>query len=401
MNPFLLLGLFGLTGLFARGSSSSSSSTDTASATGKVPTTPPVSSKDQNDDRDDDPAPEAPVVGADPQEMPTNDPAADAGQPDPVAEQPDPEPVAEQPDPEPVTAPDPEPVTAPDPEPVAEQPDPEPDPQPQPQPSPPAQGSVTPPEGPDQTGGTDSNGGETAPVAAQGSVSVYAGRVTTLDPIGSDVASVEILSDVSHGSLTVNPDNTLGLVMTRSDFIGTQSFQYQVTSSSGATSTHSVTLNVQRGEQDDGWGTGEDHYMLATDENDRVIVEHGENHVKVHVTGAADGLTRAEIAAMEGVSQGTVTGEWIAANTSYGQTEGTALSVDLGLEMWEAVSPRSAETSNWLLLERGYEYDLGNGYNNHLQLARPLRRKRVAARLYGRLRRRRTPGSRERCLCHQ
>lgn len=212
------------------------------------------------------------------------------------------------------------------------------------------------PTAPTQTGGTGADGGSAGTVAAQSSVNVYAGRVTTLEAQGGDIDSVRIVSDVQHGNVTVNPDNTIALVMTRSDFTGNQSFSYEVTHTNGATSVHQVNLNVQRGLQDDGWATGEYQYMLATDENDDIIVEAGDNHTKVYVSGSNQALSRADIAQMEGMSTSQVTGQWLA-NSAYGQSEGLALDEEAGMMLWREVTPANSTTSNWLLLERGYVYN--------------------------------------------
>ena len=203
--------------------------------------------------------------------------------------------------------------------------------------------------------GDNDNTGEI--VGADNSVDVLGGRVTTLAPEGNDIASVRILSETDNGTITVNPDNTLALVLTKSDFTGQDSFRYEVTHSDGSTSVQNVSLNVEAGPQDAGWGTGESHYMLETDEDDRVVVEHGENHTKVYVSASNDALSIAEIAAMEGVSASTITGGWLEDHPEYGRSEGTALAEDAATLLWNELTPRGSESSHWLLLERGYQYD--------------------------------------------
>lgn len=229
------------------------------------------------------------------------------------------------------------------------------------------------PTAPTQTGSGGTDGGSAGTVAAQSSVNVYAGRVTTLEAQGGDIDSVRIVSDVQHGNVTVNPDNTIALVMTRSDFIGNQNFAYEVTHIDGSTSVHQVNLNVQRGLQDDGWATGENHYMLATDENDDIIVEAGDNHTKVYISGSNQALSLADIAQMEGMSTSQVTGQWLA-DSAYGQSENLALNEEAGMMLWREVTPSDSETSNWFLLERGYQYnnvgdvirgDIGGEDENH------------------------------------
>src|SRR6056297_3511383 len=322
MNPlFLLFGLFGA-GVFSLLGSNQSTTTTSTAAT-KPPQSPPTTGEEPEEPA---PEPEDPV-GQQPEPKPEPVPEPE----DPVGQQPEP-------------APEPE-------EPVSQQPS---APQPEPEPTP----TNPTPVPPEQTGGGGDAGGETAPLAATGTHSVYAGRVATFEPVGDDGTSVLILDGVNHGTLTVNPGNTMALVMTQSDFTGSQSFRYEATHTDGSTSTQTVNLNVQPGLQGAGWGTGENHYMLATDADDRVIVEHGEMHTKVYVSGSNDALSVAEIAQVEGVSQSSVNGAWLAQN-GYGQSEDLALDENAGLMLWNHVTPHDAgiSSSNWLLLERGYEYD--------------------------------------------
>lgn len=211
------------------------------------------------------------------------------------------------------------------------------------------------PEGPEQPGGGSDDDDSGDVVTADSFVEAMAGRVTTLAPDSDDVASVRIVNDVDHGNITVNPDNTMALVMTMSDFTGSTDFSYEVTHTDGSTTTYNVALDVTPGAQDQGWGTGESHYTLATDENDKVIIEHGENHHKVYVSGSDDALSVADIAAREGLNASQIDGSWLA-NSQYGQSEDLALDEDAGSMLWNEVTPRYSTTSNWLLLERGYEY---------------------------------------------
>ncbi len=233
------------------------------------------------------------------------------------------------------------------------EPEPTPEPQPEPEPAPPVVDDTT-PEAPDQTG-TPGDGEDTT-VIAQGTVDVMTGRTTTLEPVGDDIVSLQITSGVEHGNVTVNPDNTIALVLTQTDFIGSESFTYEATHSDGSTSLHQISLNVTPGAQDAGWTTGEQHYMLETDADDRVIVEAGDNHIKVYVSGSESALSLADIAAIEGMSVGEVTGSWLASQGSYGQSEDMALAEDAARALWNSATPNGSETSNWLLFERGYEY---------------------------------------------
>src|SRR6056297_2308988 len=259
MNPlFLLFGLFGA-GVFSLLGSNQSTTTTSTAAT-KPPQSPPTTGEEPEEPA---PEPEDPV-GQQPEPKPEPVPEPE----DPVGQQPEP-------------APEPE-------EPVSQQPS---APQPEPEPTP----TNPTPVPPEQTGGGGDAGGETAPLAATGTHSVYAGRVATFEPVGDDVVSVRIVDGVDHGTVTVNPDNTMALVMTLSDFTGSQSFSYETTHADGSTSVHSLNLNIQPGLQETGWATSESIYSLAVDVDDRVIVETGDNHTKVYVSGGDHALSVSEI----------------------------------------------------------------------------------------------------------
>ncbi len=228
---------------------------------------------------------------------------------------------------------------------------------PRPPEEPVAQKPVSIPKPPVQTGGEASDGGDVAPTELSGDpVAAYSGRMMTLAPEGDDITSVRIVSQPQHGHVSVNPDNTLALVLTQTEATGPMSFTYEVTHTDGTTSLHKTPLDVTAGPQLKGWGTSEKHYMLEVDENDRVVVEHGENHRKVYISKSDAALTRADIAALEGVTVDKVTGSFLAARPHYGASEETALAPDAGMQLWGRVSGKGSETSNWLLFERGYSY---------------------------------------------
>src|SRR6056297_3816647 len=139
----------------------------------------------------------------------------------------------------------------------------------------------------------------------------------------------------------------------------------EVTYSDGSKEIIRPQLEVAAPTQEAGWGAG-DHYMLATDENGDVIVETGDNHRKVFVSGSEEALTRADIAALEGLTEADITADWLIDNPEYGGSEGTALSSDVGMDLWYGINGFSLNgqwsepNSNWLLFERGYEYtDIG------------------------------------------
>jgi hypothetical protein len=221
-------------------------------------------------------------------------------------------------------------------------------------------GPVNPnPEPPPQTGGTGTSGGdvdETPLTSAP--VEVVSGRVTTLAPDAENIASVRILNGPEHGHVSVNPDNTLALVMTLDkDYAGDLGFTYEVTHTDGTKTLHAADIDVATGPLTGGWATSEAHYMLETDAEGRIVVEHGDNHRKVFVSGSDAALSRADIAALEKLDVSQITGDWLARNPEYGGSEGMAIDQEAGELLWRTVSDRDSNSSNWLLLERGYKYD--------------------------------------------
>ncbi|UAB91765.1 hypothetical protein I5192_22080 (plasmid) [Ruegeria sp. SCSIO 43209] len=205
----------------------------------------------------------------------------------------------------------------------------------------------------------NSDGGGIPPVDVDSAFSVAGGRVTTLQVENSEsVESISILEGPDHGNLTVNPDNTLALVMSHEqEFSGQINFTYEVTYAGGATEVHGSTVNVQPTTQGDGWGKG-DFYMLEQDENGNVVVEHGDNHREVYVSGSNDALSISDIAAIEGLRADQITAQWLVNNPEYGGSEGMALDSQAGMMLWRQITGSGSEpSSHWLLFERGYEYD--------------------------------------------
>lgn len=213
---------------------------------------------------------------------------------------------------------------------------------------------------------------QVAPTTLDGSAdaSVAGGRVTTFAlPDAANITGITINTLPAHGNVTVNPDFTLALMLSGSDYEGPLSFDYTVTRSDSTTEAQTATLDVAAPTQAAGWGLG-NHYMLETDANDNLVVEHGDNHRKVYVSGSEDALTRADIAAyvqgLEGLEDGEITEsmittQWLRNNPEYGGSEGMALAADVGMELWYDITGRgNGETSHWLMFERGHNYgDVG------------------------------------------
>lgn len=220
------------------------------------------------------------------------------------------------------------------------QPQPDPQPEPQPQPEPETPGTSTP-----------------LPLRTD-TLTAEAGRVLTIEPADSGIASIKILSQTSHGYVSVNPDNSLSLVLSEDpDDTSDTSFSYEITYESGRTQKVQANVDVTAGSEPDGWGKGQ-FYVLETGTDGRMVIEHGENHRKIYVTEGAHGLTRAEIAKAEGLAESKINASWLKSHPEYGATPDKALDSSLGMELWYAVTGRNiAPNSNWLLLERGYEYE--------------------------------------------
>lgn len=191
------------------------------------------------------------------------------------------------------------------------------------------------------------------------SLSAEAGRVLTIETEGSsEVAGVRILTQASNGHVSVNPDNSLSLVLSENpkDHNDTV-FRYEITYADGRTQEVEANVDVKAGQQAAGWSLGQ-VYMLERDADGQAVVEHGENHRKVHVTEGVHGLTADEIAKTEGLQAKDITADWLAEHPEYGTTADKALSTDLGMKLWYKITAGAAgPNSHWLLFERGYQYD--------------------------------------------
>lgn len=200
--------------------------------------------------------------------------------------------------------------------------------------------------------------GTPIPLEAGQVVTVMAGRVATLLPEDAGtIQSIRILEGADWGHVSVNPDNSLALVLSGTDRQGTLDFRYEITHADGRIEEATAQVNVIPGEQKAGWGLGQ-HYMLETDAAGNSVIEHGDNHRKVHVSASADALSLADIARIEGIQVSQIDGKWLADHPRYGGSADMALDQETGLMLWhEIAGPRAEPSSHWLLLERGYSYD--------------------------------------------
>jgi len=198
----------------------------------------------------------------------------------------------------------------------------------------------------------------TTPTALGSATTVSGGRVSTLEiDDAGDVDSVEIMTQPDFGRVTINPDNTLALVLSGTKDFGNISFQYQVTTTDGIVTTHTADLLVTEPTQDQGWGLG-NHYLLEEDEQANMIVEHGDDHRKVYVSKSDDALSAEDIATLEGLNASDITKSWLLKHPEYGGSEDMALYTDIGMDIWRAVTTEGdRKSSHWLLFERGYTYE--------------------------------------------
>ncbi|WP_299652270.1 right-handed parallel beta-helix repeat-containing protein [uncultured Jannaschia sp.] len=291
--------------------------------------------------------------------------------PEPTPE-PEPEPAPAPVEPEPTPEPEPEPPVSEDdgegdggslPPPVVAPPAPEPEPTPEPETPveveddgalPPVVTPPAPPVIPAPTG----------PVLDADLGTVSGGRVTLLDVgNGKAVAGIQIAEQPGFGHAAATPDGQIALVLSGTANTGRITFDYDVAYTDGTSERYSADLSVTAPAQKAGWGLGE-HYMLATDSGDNVVVEAGDNHRKVYVGGSDAALSRADIARMEGVGTGAIDQNWLLDHPEYGGSASMAVDQEVGLDIWDGLvgwawqkGGTAAPSSNWLLFERGHDYE--------------------------------------------
>ena len=367
----LLLSLFAGSAVLAGLSSSSTSRSnvvppvETSAETTALPVSDnPTDDPDSDKDRD-------PVVPAEPEPDPSN--TTETTEPSP-----EPEPAPE-PEPEPAPAPEPAPEPAPQPAPDSgsggtTQPSPDPEPEPEPEPAPAPEPEPEPEPEPDPVpepdpapepdlgggGGDDPILGEDDPIdGGDFDSTAVAGRVAKIDLNDGTITGIEILSGPDYGNVTVNPDNTLSLVLTGTDKSEDLSFDVRVTHANGDVVDQTVQVDVTPGEQAGGWGQGE-FYMLPEDEDGNLIVDMADNTRVVHVSKSPDALSLDDIAARENITVDRMEDWWkILPDLDYGSTPETALDEEAANTLWRVINDpkKFPDSSNWMLFERGYEYE--------------------------------------------
>jgi len=184
---------------------------------------------------------------------------------------------------------------------------------------------------------------------------------------------VRVLTQPDHGTLTVNPDNSLALVMSASSFSGQMEISYEVTNGDGSVELVTSQVAVSPSPIENGWGQG-DFYMLESDQDGSVVVEWGDNHRDVYVSGSDEALSLQEIADIEGIPVDRIDYNWLMDRPEYGSSEATALDPQAGNLLWYGLMLESETqpASHWLRMEAGYEYNMPNllhsGMNGESQL---------------------------------
>lgn len=115
-------------------------------------------------------------------------------------------------------------------------------------------------------------------------------------------------------------------------------------------------IHVTAAAQKRGHPSGEG-YWLPVDGNNRFVCEPGQRHRKWHWGKSASAMTKAQIAAAAGVTEATVTGDWLLARPQYGGTPQTAIHADLFSLVGSTIKADNvAGRSDHHLLERGQDF---------------------------------------------
>lgn len=173
--------------------------------------------------------------------------------------------------------------------------------------------------------------------------------------VGPPSSTLSVVTQPSVGRISLSADRLTAAL----DLMGaTPAVGDTITGSiravSGSTTLdYDVTWTVAATVQDLGWHDGRHHLLPIA--NGQVVISTEGTHRKVYMSPT--GKTAATIATEQSVTEGTVTGAWLAANhPAYGATEAEALETSLAYDLWTAINPRGSSNSNWLLLERGGSY---------------------------------------------
>ncbi len=198
--------------------------------------------------------------------------------------------------------------------------------------------------------------GAVAPMAAQ------ALRKTPLiDATNPD--SVSVVTQPEAGRAVAQGDV---IYLDLTEVADTTSLSMTYTRTTGGVDTDvTVDINVAEADVGGGWGLGE-WYMLEVDGSDNIIVEPPEDADGfIEIYASATGLSQADIATAESVSEATVTGQWLIDNReitdSPGQYYGDQSNpLNHNMAQWMAQRARTPVETNFqavhLFYERGGVY---------------------------------------------
>lgn len=179
------------------------------------------------------------------------------------------------------------------------------------------------------------------------------------DPTSPD--SVSIVSQPAVGRAIPRGDGFVDVDWLDQDPNGDQVVVYDRTKA-GVTQRVTATVTVAPATAVNGWGLG-DYYLPRIDHlTNAIVVEPSQNTRVIYVAlDASGGLTAAEIAALESVSEGTITATWLKDNPAtgqgglyYGESEGLALVTSLAEDLFVLLQENTTNTASpWILWKRG------------------------------------------------
>jgi hypothetical protein len=177
------------------------------------------------------------------------------------------------------------------------------------------------------------------------------------------VDDIQVNHDMTTANVTVDPDGTISIVSYDSQYDGSHDIDVVIKNKDGSVSTEKVNVTFEKSDFLYNFGRG-DHYTLQEDANSRYVIETGENHHKLHVTGGSHGLTLEDFAKLEGVDVETLGHRYYRDNIARIEDtyykEGYEFSEEMANILWSySVNEKN---SNWVLFEKGYEYEDMNLY---------------------------------------
>lgn len=207
------------------------------------------------------------------------------------------------------------------------------------------------------------------------------------------VSAVTVTTQPTHGFANPNPDHTISLQLNDVNHEGSDSFVVDVDYDDATSEqlTYSYTVALPEGEEPgardyvarkvSGWGKGR-HYLLRVDPATGMSMPLRTLQSRdYYVTAGSHGLTKAQIASLEGLSEADITDSWIA-SSNYGRDATKPLAWDW-FQFFFTYNTNGGRMSKspWIYLERGYIYRDGRTATEGTRTASPLHP--VVVRPYG------------------